>query len=332
MTPELASHLARIALGHVTREFPGKQDHVLTRAEDVQPPRALHPAFYGSFDWHSCVHGFWLLARLRRRPDFPEAAAIAALFDARLAPGPIRGELDYLARPGTGGFERPYGWAWLLMLAAEIARQRRTAPGRHWWAALQPLAAAFAQRLVDFLPRATYPVRAGTHGNTAFALALALEYAAVTGDRELGEALRAKAIGWYGADRDCPAWEPDGEDFLSPALIEAECMRRALAPAAFQAWFAGFLPRLGRTEPACLFGPVLVSDRRDGRIAQLDGLNLSRAWCWRSLAAALPAGAPAVAPMRAAAEAHLAAALPHVAGDYAGEHWLATYALLALDV
>jgi len=320
------SRLARIALGHVTREYPNKLDHVLRGPEDLRGPRALHPIFYGSFDWHSCVHSYWLLTHLYRRfPDVPEAAAIRALVDAQFTDENVAGEVAYLREPGRGGFERPYGWAWLLELAAELA-QHATDEGRRWSRALAPLAAAFADRFRDFLPRATYPIRTGAHFNSAFALALALDYP----DAELGALVRAQAVAWFGGDRDCPAWEPGGDDFLSPALVEVECMRRVLPAAAFLVWLEGFLPDLAARRPATLFMPATVSDRSDGKIAHLDGLNLSRAWCFRNLARALPEGDPRRAAVLDAAEAHLAASLPHVSGDYMGEHWLATYALLAL--
>jgi hypothetical protein len=330
LTPELMSRFATIALGHVTREYPNKLDHVLSGPDDLQSPSALHPIFYGSFDWHSCVHGYWLLSViLRRCPDLPVAREIEALFAAQLTENKVRGEIAYLARPGTGMFERPYGWAWLLKLAADLA-QHRSAQGREWSANLAPLAQAFARRFSAFLPKATYPTRAGTHANSAFALRLALDYADMM-DAPLAASLRAKAEGWYGEDRDCQAWEPGGEDFLSPALIEAECMRRVLTPDAFLSWLDRFLPRLARGEPASLFEPARVSDHTDGKIGHLDGLNLSRAWCWQGLAASLPASDPRGIVAREAAAEHLAHGLPHISGDYLVEHWLASFALLALD-
>jgi hypothetical protein len=290
----------------------------------VQGPRALHPIFFGSFDWHSCVHGYWLLLTLRRLfPDQPFAAEVRALADRMLAPGKVAGELAYLDRAYTGGFERPYGWAWLLALHAEASRHGDT----DWGEALAPLAHAFADRLTGFLPRQTYPVRTAAHPNTAFALVLALEWADAH-DPVLAALIRSRATDYYGADRNCPGWEPEGDAFLSPALVEALCMRRSLPEDAFRAWFASFLPGLDQGEPASLFAPAKVSDRSDGKIAHLDGLNLCRAWCWRSLAGALDAPARGLA--LAAADAHLAASLPHVAGDYMGEHWLASFALLAL--
>jgi hypothetical protein len=326
LTPDLASRLAAIALGHVAREYPNVLVHAIRGPEELGTPRALHPIFYGSYDWHSCVHGHWLLASLLRlHPDMPEGAAIRAQFDGHFTAEAVAGECAYLARPTSGGFERPYGWGWLLALATELARH--DAP---WGHALQPLTDAFVARFKAFLPKADYPVRAGVHSNTAFALALALDYARAADDPDLAALIEAKARAWHGADRDCQAWEPSGDDFLSPALIEAELMRRVLAPDEFRAWFAAFLPRAAAGEPATLFAPARVSDRADGKIAHLDGLNLSRAWCWRRIAASLADTDPAAPAALAAAEAHLAASLPHVAGDYMGEHWLASFALLAL--
>jgi hypothetical protein len=328
LTPELASHFARIALGHVTREYPNKLDHVLAGPESVQSPSALHPIFFGSFDWHSCVHGYWLLATLYRRfPAVAERAAIRALFDSQLVADKVAGELAYLARPESRGFERPYGWAWLLMLAAELKRHTTT-EGISWSNTLAPLATAFADRFRAFLPIQTYPIRAGTHANSAFALSLASEYASMTADTDLSRIVTTQALAWYGEDAGCQAWEPDGDAFLSPALVEAACMRRILPPADFRLWFARFLPDLVHAKPATLFEPAEVSDRTDGKIAHLDGLNLSRAWCWRSIASSL--NEPTRGLAIAAADRHLESGLPRVAGDYAGEHWLASFALLAL--
>ncbi|HEY0311334.1 MAG TPA: DUF2891 domain-containing protein [Allosphingosinicella sp.] len=325
LTAETAARFAEIALGHVIREYPHKLDHVLDGPEDVLGPRALHPIFFGSFDWHSCVHGWWLLLRLRRLfPDLPAAPRIERLADEMLAPGKVAGELAYLDRAYTGGFERPYGWAWLLALQREAQRHE----DRAWAEDLGPLARAFADRFLAFLPKLTYPIRTGTHFNTAFALILALEWAEVN-DARLADLLRARGQAYYDTDRACPGWEPGGDEFLSPALTEALCMRRLLPEAAFRPWFDAFLPDLVAREPASLFTPAHVSDRSDGKIAHLDGVNLSRAWCWRGLAGALDPERAALA--RAAAEAHLDASLPHVAGDYMGEHWLATFALLALE-
>jgi hypothetical protein len=326
LTADIAGRFARVALGHVTREYPHKADHVFNGPQDVALHREHHPIFFGSFDWHSCVHGYWTLATiLRRFPDLPEADAIRALFADSLTPDKVAGELAYLERPMSAGFERPYGWAWLLMLAAELARH-----DSHHRHTLNPLADVFAGRFRDFLPIATYPVRVGTHFNTAFALRLTMDHAEGSGDARLADQCRDAARRWYVDDRDCQAWEPSQDEFLSPALMEATLMRRIMAPDAFATWFDAFLPRLGRREPATLFVPASVSDRSDGKIAHLDGLNLSRAWCWREIASALPADDARREIALDAARLHLDAALPHVTGDYMGEHWLASFALLAL--
>jgi hypothetical protein len=330
LTRDLADGFASLALSHVSREYPNKLDHVLAGPEDVAGPRALHPVFFGSFDWHSCVHGFWLLARaLRRFPDLPSGPRIEALFGERITPDNVAAEVAYLARPESRGFERPYGWAWLLALQAELDRAPRSR-ARRPADTLRPLADAFAARFEAFLPLADYPVRAGAHTNTAFALRLAADDTE-TRHPALFALLRERAIAWYGEDRDAQAWEPSGDDFLSPTLVEAVCMRRLLAPDAFQAWFGAFLPRADSGDPATLFVPARLSDRSDGKIAHLDGLNLSRAWCWREIAGALEPGDPRKERFEAAAATHLAASLHHVAGDYMGEHWLATFAMLALD-
>ncbi|TPG49880.1 DUF2891 domain-containing protein [Roseomonas nepalensis] len=321
LTEPLAARLAALALGHVEREYPHKPDHVLAGPGDLLAPSAQHPVFFGSYDWHSCVHAHWTLARLLRRfPAMEPAPAIRALFHRRLKEGAVAAEVAYLARPSARGFERPYGWGWLLALAEELAHHA----GEPWSARLEPLAEAFAARLRGFLPLATYPVRTGSHGNTAFALLLAAG--------RMGEEIAPFARRLYGADRACPAWgEPGGDDFLSPTLVEAALMARLLPRGEFLPWFDAFLPGLAEREPAALFAPAAVSDRTDGKIAHLDGLNLSRAWCWRRLAAALPEGDARRPVLLAAAEDHLAAGLPHVAGHYMGEHWLATFAVLALE-
>ena len=331
LTAETAARFAEIALGHVTREYPHKLDHVLNGPPDAQPPSVLHPLFHGSFDWHSCVHGHWLLARVYRLyPLGPAADDIRRLLDRQFTPAKVAGELDYLGRPLAGGFERPYGWAWLLALQAEL--EDNPAPEcRLWAASLRPLADAFAARLRSYLPRLTYPIRAGTHGNSAFALTLSARYARTCGDEALLEMMRGRATDWFGADADAQAWEPSGDDFLSGALMEAECLRTLARGDVFEDWFERFLPRLADGEPRALFEPAVVSDPTDGKIAHLDGLNLSRAWCFRNLAKALPPGDSRRAMMQDAAERHLQASLSAVAGDYMGEHWLASFALLALE-
>ena len=330
LTPETAGTFARAALGHVGREFPHKLDHVLDGPADARTPRELHPIFFGSYDWHSCVHGWWTLARLARRlPGLPAAADIERRLDEAFTVTNVAGELAYLDRPSTRGFERPYGWAWLLKLHEELGL-REDAAGRRRAEALEPLARAFAARLRAFLPLADYPVRTGAHLNTSFALRLALDWARAAGDAELCDLACGRLLAWHGHDRAAAAWEPDGDAFLSPTLMEAAAMRAALSPEGFRMWLADFLPDAARGAPATLFTPARVSDRTDGKIAHLDGLNLSRAWCWREIAGGLDPADPLRATALAAAEDHLAASLPHVTGDYMGEHWLATFALLAL--
>ena len=320
----IASQFARIALGHVTKEYPHKLDHVLVGDEDLLPPRALHPMFFGSFDWHSCVHGWWTLLTLRRLfPQIFEAQAIAELADQTFVPSKVEAELAYLQRPSSTGFERPYGWGWLLYLHLEAVRHQ----DRQWGSELEPISRAFAERLHIYLAKLTYPIRVGTHFNTSFALILALEWAEQF-DPSLARTIRLWASEQFANDRDCQAWEPGGDEFLSSALTEALCMAQVLPAEEFETWFRGFLPGIAMQEPATLLAPASVSDRSDGKIAHLDGLNLSRAWCWRSLASKLPGEEAAVA--REAADRHLGAAIPHVSGDYMGEHWLASFALLAL--
>lgn len=328
-----SARLAELALAGIAREYPHKLDHVMADDADAQSPRVLHPAFHGSYDWHSCVYMHWLLARVRRRfPDLAERPAIDALFDLHFAPAAIAVEAAYLARPGSEAFERTYGWAWLLKLAAELAGDADPACAR-WSRALEPLAAAFAARYREFLPRAGYPFRYGLHPNTAFALAFALDYAAVANDERLAAACADKAREWYAADRDAPAaWEPSGVDFLSPTLVEAELMRRVLDQHAFSAWLADFLPGFADRQPAVLFAPAEVTDRGDPQLVHLDGLNLSRAWCFRGIAAGLPPGDARAAVAREAAARHLAAGWPGLAsGEFVGAHWLASFAVLALD-
>ena len=320
---DTASRMAGIALGHVTREYPHKLDHVWGSAADATTPQEQHPIFFGSFDWHSCVHGWWTLLTLRRLfPAMPEAEVIAALAEDNFMPAKVGAELAYLERPESAGFERPYGYAWLLMLQREAARH-----DAGWGDALAPLARAFADRLSRYLAVMTYPIRTGTHFNSAFAMTLSLDWAEAN-DSALARQIRAQAVDWFGGDRDCQAWEPGGDEFLSSALSEALLMRRVLGPSEFATWFAVFLPRTAERQPTTLFTPAHVSDRSDGKIAHLDGLNLSRAWAWREIAGAADDATAVVA--RATAEEHFAAAWPHLAGDYMGEHWLASFALLAL--
>ena len=310
LTQDLAGAYARVALANIEREHPRKLDHLLVAPGEDYRPRRVHPAFYGSFDWHSAVHMHWLLVRvLHLYPMLPENGRIVAALDAHLSAQALGAELRYFESAKT--FERPYGWAWLLELQGEALRGRS-----RWSRALQPLAEAIAGRFAGFISGAPYPIRAGSHGNTAFACVLALDYARAAADTALEFEIRKAARRWYGADRDAPiAYEPSLDDFLSPSLVEAVLMMQLLDPAEFGAWLAGFLP----AGFAHLAEPPVVADHADPKQSHLDGLCLSRAWCFRRLGE------------REAAERHLAAALPHVAGgDYAGEHWLASFAALAL--
>ena len=325
LSAALAGRFIELTLSHLNRQFPYKLDLVLTGPEDAVPPIVLHPIFHGSFDWHSCVHGWWQVLRLARLyPALAQAAQVRTRADTMLVPDKVAGERAFLRRPMAATFERPYGWAWLLALHDEAARH-----DAGWGTALEPLARDFAARFMAFLPRLTYPIRVGTHYNSAFAMTLAHDWA-TTHDPALAALIAARAHDWFTADRACQAWEPGGDEFLSPALCEALLMSRILPSAGFAAWFDAFLPQMAAGAPATLLTPATVSDRSDGKIVHLDGLNLSRAWCWRAIGRALGDDHPVAAIAAATADAHIKASLPHVAGDYMGEHWLATFALLAL--
>jgi hypothetical protein len=332
LTRAQASAFARVALANIEREFPNKLDHVMAGPADVARPRALHPAFFGSFDWHSSVHAHWLLARiLKLQADIPEAASIRNALGSHLAAANMEAEVAYFRRPESRAFERSYGWAWLLKLAAELASWSH-ADAKRWSRDLAPLAQAVAAGYRDWLPDATYPIRHGVHSNTAFALAFAHDYARICEAAALRELVVAKAREWYLGDTAASAaWEPSGADFFSPALIEADLMRRILEANEFRDWLGRFLPGIERREPASLFDPAVVSNRSDPYIVHLDGLNLSRAWCWHAIARALPRDDPRARVASAAADAHRAAGMAGVSsGQYVGEHWLATFAVLAL--
>lgn len=320
-----ALRLADTALAAVRQRFPHKLDHLILHEHDLSAPGAIHPVFDGSYDWHSSVHMHWSLLRLlRRQPDLPQAAQIAGHFELHFTPERVAVECNYAAQPQRGSFERPYGWAWLLALQAELDAPDDTLPRRAaWGAALRPLSDAVAARLADFLGRSHYPVRAGMHANSAFAMLLARR----RGDAVLDHAIDSAARRWFGADRAYPAhYEPGGADFLSPGLCEALLMREVLGED-FAAWWAGFVPHDDAL--ANWLQPARVSDRIDAQLVHLDGLNLSRAWCLQALAASVPA--PLAPRLRNAATAHRDAAWPHVcAGDFAATHWLVSFALLSL--
>ena len=327
---EFAAAISRTALQNVATEYPYKLDQVLGGDEAVRVPRVLHPLFHGSYDWHSCVHMHWTLARLLRLcPLHPHADATRRHFEERLTEANMQGELATIAGPHHGSFERPYGWGWLLKLAAELhllATDDRAAA--HWRDVLAPLAQAFAARFVDFLPRASYPTRAGTHGNSAFALLLALDYCDTVQHRALHRLIAERAHLWFGRDRRYPAeYEPSGDDFLSSGLVEAALMRRVIDGCSFADWWSQFRPA-----PDAIDGwlqPATVSDASDPKIVHLHGLNLSRAWCWRQLLPELDEELKGR--VDEAMKRHLAASIPAATqGAYVGTHWLGSFALLAL--
>jgi hypothetical protein len=329
LEPAAAARFARLALDCVGREYPSKPGTVLSGDADVRPPRELTPAFFGCFDWHSSVHGHWLLARLARLfPGEPFAAEARAALARSLTPANVAAEAAHLRGPGRASFERPYGLAWLLRLAAEL-RSWDDPAAREWAAALAPLEAEAAARLAAWLPALRYPIRSGEHSQTAFALGLVLDWARVAGDQAMQALVAERARTHCGADRRCPlGYEPSGEDFLSPCLAEADLMRRVLPPSQFARWLSGFLPGIPARADAGWLAPGVVTDRSDPRLAHIDGLNLSRAWMLLGIAAGLPPGDRRAGALRAAAQRHAAAALPAVTGEhYEGGHWLGTFAV-----
>jgi hypothetical protein len=312
LSPALASTFARVALANVERDYPRRLDQLLTEPDVEWRPRRLHPAFYGSYDWHSAVHMHWLLARvLRLQPGLPEGARIESVLERHLRPDAIAQEVAFFRGPAGATFERPYGWAWLLGLQAELVRLGR------WHEAVAPLAEELANRFSAYLKGSPYPVRAGTHGNTAFASILALDYARTVESTELEARIVETARRWYFNDRDYPVgYEPSADDFVSPGLVEAVLMKSVLPEAVFIGWLSHFLPR----GPGPLAEPPRVIDHADPKQSHLDGLCLSRAWCFLRLGN-----------FTREAERHLEAGMPHVVGgDYAAEHWLASFAVLAL--
>jgi hypothetical protein len=322
-----AGRFAALALGCVQKEYPNKIAHVLNSPDDVKAPHELTPAFYGCYDWHSSVHGHWLLARLVRAfPDAPFAADAAAALNANLTPARIAGEVAYLRAPGRESFERPYGLAWLLQLAAEL-RESRAPHAAAWSSALQPLEAVVVAQLKAWLPKLAYPIREGEHPQTAFAFGLILDYARGT-DPALAAMVAGKLREFHLNDRDCPInYEPSGQDFLSPCIAEADAMRRVLPPNEFAAWLTAFLPRLPTTSSGAWLPIGVVTDKTDGKLAHLDGLNLSRAWMLEGIAAGLPTGDLRRRALIAAADTHAASGLAAVTGEhYAGGHWLGSFA------
>ncbi|HKI00803.1 MAG TPA: DUF2891 domain-containing protein [Thermoanaerobaculia bacterium] len=320
-----AERLANLALACVHKEYPNKIAHVLNGDADVKPPRELTPSFYGCYDWHSAVHGHWLLARLTRQlPDAPFAAKARAALDRSLTPANISAEVRYLEGEGRATFERPYGFAWLLQLSAEL-REWDDPQARGWAETLDPLARAAVKRVRTWLPKLSHPIRTGEHNQTAFSLGLMIDWARGAGDREAQTLFETRARELYEKDKACAlAYEPSGEDFLSPCIAEADLMRRLMPPAAFAAWLSAFLPQIGGQG---WLTPAVVTDPTDGKLAHLDGLNLSRAWMLEGIAAGLPVNDPRVAILSSAAAAHRESGLASVTGEhYEGGHWLGSFA------
>lgn len=329
----LAERFARTSIENIRRKYPQRVDGVISMSLPYLDPGLTHPAFHGSFDWHSCVHMHWLLVCLLRR--FPDGRwrdeAIDAL-QSRLASEKIDIEYAFFLSPGNEVFERPYGWAWLLKLHAELMLAKATPSlraARGWCEALEPLTRLLRERYLAYLRKSLYPIRAGTHANSAFAMMMGLDYASALGEANVHSAIRDKALHWFGHDAAYPAsYEPDGEDFLSGGLLEAALMARLLDETRFHQWWRHFRP----DDAGMLrwMTPVAAFAGEDAKIVHLDGLNLSRAWCWRLLARTLPGAMSAEAEQ--AAKRHLLASLPHSTGTgYEGTHWLASFATLALS-
>jgi hypothetical protein len=324
-----AARFASLALECVHKEYPNKIAHVLNGDGDVQPPRQLTPAFYGCYDWHSSVHGHWLLARLARTyPDAPFAPRARAALARSLTPEHIAGEVRYMKGVGRASFERPYGLAWLLQLAAEL-REWNDRQAKEWAATLGPLEAAAVERLSDWLPKLSKPIRIGEHDQTAFSFGLILDWSRSAGDRAAERLLTERIRDFYLRDRGCPfTWEPSGQDFLSPCLAEADLMRRVLEPRAFADWLSAFLPGVPTDGTAAWLEPAVVTDPSDPKLAHLDGLNLSRAWMLEGIASGLPAGDRREPALKAAASRHREAGLRAVTGEhYEGGHWLGSFAV-----
>jgi len=321
------ARFAKLALTCGHKEYPNRPAHVLRDADDVRRPRALHPAFYGCFDWHSSVHGHWLLARLARTfPKAPFTADAMKALEKSLSPKNLAAELAYFETAGRVSFERPYGLAWLLQLAAEL-REWQSPEAQRWSKNLAPLETAAANRLKRWLPKLSRPIRVGEHDQTAFAFGLMLDWARAANDSAMSELLTQRIDMYYSADKACPlAYEPGGQDFLSPCLAEADLMRRVKSKEAFATWLREFLPTIPEKARPWL-SPEVVTDRSDPKLAHLDGLNLSRAWMLEGIVSGLPEKDPRRSILEATAGAHREAGLASVTGEhYEGGHWLGSFA------
>ncbi len=327
-----ASAFAQLALKGIDREYPNKPAEVLRGPADIMSPAAMHPAFYGCFDWHSAVHGHWLLVRLLRVcAGLPEAATIRARLAAHLTAANLATEAAYFEPKDNRGFERMYGWAWALRLAAEL-KAWPDAEARVWSKNLEPLERRLVALMRDFLPRLRYPVRTGVHPDTAFALGQILDYARVVGNEELEQLIVSRVRSFYLEDRNYPSsYEPSGEDFFSAGLNVADAMRRVLPAGKFSAWLDGFMPGLRAGDLGNWGRAAEVSDPTDGRLIHLAGLNLNRAWALSGVRSVLPPGDGRRETLDAAIRVHEEAGLRHVfSGHYEGEHWLATFAVYHL--
>ncbi len=313
--------IAEVVSSCLVQEYPHKLDHLMVESASAKSPRELHPSFYGSYDWHSAVHCTWSLVRLLK--EFELGQKVEVTLCEVLGAKNLAGELDYLHTSGHASFERPYGLAWLLKLAAELAECNHP-EANTWRVNLAPIASVVEDRMMRYLEVFDYPVRVGTHANTAFALRLALEYATVCEQIELTSRIRVRAADYYLADQRYPDWmEPCGGDFLSPALTEADLMSAVLPNKEFVGWFDRFLPSLGR-----LVDVPRVADRTDPSVIHLDGLCLSKAWSFNRIAAALPESHPLKVSMLESGNVHAKAGLAHVpSGRFLGDHWLPSFAV-----
>lgn len=332
LNAEQASKFVQLSLACVDRQYPNKPGTVLTSDASLVPPEERTPSFYGCFDWHSAVHGHWAMVRvLRRFPQIEANQAVRAKLGAHLTPARLNRELSFFRETENRTFERPYGWGWLLRLAAEL-HGWDDEQGRGWSKNLEPLALFLAGRMAGYLPQLTVPVREGTHANTAFAMVHALDYARTVGDTAFEKLLVDRARDFYLGDRGCPTdYEPSGEDFISPCLVEADLMRRVLSPNEFVIWLRSFLPPMEGARFRPLLRPVEVRDRKDPKIGHLIGLALQRAWCMHGIAGALPDGDPRRPALDQIARLHRHDALQQMFDSgYGGEHWLASFAIYLL--
>ena len=333
LTAKGASHFASLALKCALKEYPNKPSNVMEGDSDIAGPQKLHPAFYGCFDWHSSVHGHWMLVRLLKLyPGMEGADNIRQTLDKNLSEKNIVEEAGYFAKPINKTFERTYGWAWELKLAEEL-HTWNDPDARKWEKNLQPLTDLIVKNFMEFLPKQTYPIRQGMHPNTAFGMVFAYDYAKTMGNNNLLQLLNKRSIDYFSKDTIAALqWEPNGADFLSPSLEEADLMRRVLPKPEFVKWFNRFFKELILVRPKNILEPAVVSDRSDLQIVHLDGLNLSRAWCMFSIARVLGKEYPLYSLLMSSARKHLESAIPNIAnGNYSGEHWLASFAVYALS-